>query len=124
MGQINNLVKEVHENAVEKGFHVGAEDIPLALCLIHSEVSEALEADRQDKHTLLPIEVVSIIDHPLGFLDAFQDDIKESFEDELADIVIRVMDLCGAAGIDLENHIIAKIRFNKTRTKMHGGKKY
>jgi NTP pyrophosphatase (non-canonical NTP hydrolase) len=47
----------------------------------------------------------------------------ESFEMELADIMIRVMDLCAFKNIDLEAHIKAKMRYNSLREYKHG-KKY
>lgn len=44
------------------------------------------------------------------------------FPSELADVVIRVADLCGALGIDLEGAVERKTAFNKTRSHKHGGK--
>lgn len=49
--------------------------------------------------------------------------IKDTFEDEIADAVIRLFDLAKGLGIDLEWHIQQKMEFNKTRERMHG-KKY
>lgn len=76
------------------------------LALIHGEVSEALEADRKDRH---------------ADLRAFQADgdfakhVKDTFEDELADIVIRTVELAAVNGIDLSAHVAAKMDYNKTR---------
>ena len=44
---INRLAKEIHKNNVSKGFYDKEKNIGEMLCLIHSEVSEALEADRK-----------------------------------------------------------------------------
>ena len=44
----------------------------------------------------------------------------DTFEDELADTAIRLFDLCGGLGIDLEKQIEWKMSFNKTREKLHG----
>ena len=41
---------------------------------------------------------------------------------EMADAVIRIIDLCEARGWDLSSALVAKIAFNKTRPKMHGKK--
>ncbi len=49
---INKLAEEIHQNAVSKGFFEKEKNIGEMLCLIHSEVSEALEADRKDHHAL------------------------------------------------------------------------
>lgn len=70
---------------------------PIALALIHSEVTEALEADRRE---------------------------QENFGEELADIVIRVADLAGEEGIDLEREVEEKMAKNADRPELHGGKQY
>lgn len=86
------------ETARSKGWHDVERETGTMLALIHSEVSEALEADRRG------------------------DD--EHFAEELADICIRVFDLCGARGINLGMAIEAKMNKNLGRSHMHGGKKY
>jgi NTP pyrophosphatase (non-canonical NTP hydrolase) len=80
-----------------KGWHDEPREIGTALALIHSEVSEALEADRK------------------GW--------EENFREELADVVIRIGDLCGELGIDLEKEIRIKMDYNRQRPYKHG-KKY
>lgn len=52
--------------------------------------------------------------------DIFETYIKDTFEDELADTVIRILDLCGARGIDIERHINLKLKYNRSRERMHG----
>jgi len=96
---IKEWIEQVHENAVDHGWWIGRDDTktPELLCLIHSEVSEALEA--------------------------FRDDDKESFASELADIAIRLFDLCGGFRIDLEAAIEAKHEHNRSRTYRHGNKR-
>jgi hypothetical protein len=44
-------------------------------------------------------------------------------EDEVADAIIRLLDFCGARGIDIDWHIKNKLRYNATREHKHG-KKY
>src|SRR4051794_1649024 len=95
---INQLCKEAYETAKSKGWHDEPREIGTMLALIHSEVSEALEADRKGD--------------------------KENFEEELADVCIRIFDLCGLKGIDLEKAIITKMEYNKSRSYKHGGKVY
>lgn len=91
---ISELVEKAHSNAVEKGFWDKPREIGTMLALIHSEISEALEADRHG--------------------DA------EGFAEELADAVIRIADLCGGLGIDLESAIIEKMDRNANRPRLHG----
>jgi len=81
--------------------------IPEKLALIHSEVSEALEDFRVGQ-----METVIRIDgKPVGF------------GSELADIIIRVFDLSGALGIDMQSELDTKMKFNRTRSHRHGGKR-
>lgn len=105
---ITELVEQSHNLAKEKGWH----DVPRtpleALCLIHSEISEACEEVRLDG-SLNEI-------HTDGFRKPF------GFAIELADAVIRIADLCGELGIDLEKAIQVKHEYNKTRPYRHGKK--
>jgi NTP pyrophosphatase (non-canonical NTP hydrolase) len=82
---------------VQKGFHDDYRSVPESLCLIHGEVSEALEADRKGD--------------------------EENFSEELADICLRVFDLAGSMDIDLEGAIEKKMQKNRNRPYKHG-KKY
>lgn len=120
---INKLSKEAHENAIEKGFYDKPKNIGEMLCLIHSEVSEALEADRKNKYVQCNIHDLNEFIGEQAFVDVYGISIKGRFEEEMADIVIRVMDMCAFKNIDLEAHIKAKMRFNKSREKYHN-KKY
>lgn len=119
---INQLAKETHDNAQSKGFN--HDDIPRLLCLVHSEVSEALEAHRSDLYCTMPIyndaeKAEALINN--SYFEAY---IKNTFEDELADIILRVMGIAHSKGIDLEFHIRAKMNYNASRAHKHGGKKY
>ncbi len=142
---INNLAEEIYKNNLSKGFHEGEKNTGEMLALIHSEVSEALEADRKDRYAskIIPgaaklfgfsdtIEVMkALADENYGytfnsrksFYDVFIYAVKDTFEDELADVVIRVFDLAASKNIDIESHILAKMRFNEMREFKHG-KKY
>ena len=96
------------------------------LMLIVSELGEALEAlrkgDRQiskkDYNNLKVKEIGGVIIG--GF--KFPRWKKDTFEDELADAVIRILDLAEARGIDLEWQIMKKLEYNKSRPYKHGKK--
>ena len=45
---------------------------------------------------------------------------KDTFEDEIADVMIRLCDLCGELNIDIEKQIEWKTSHNKTRENKHG----
>lgn len=125
MSTIAELSKEIHENAMDKGFWDKVRNMGEMLMLITSEASEALEADRIGKYSdwedRLPPFMDNIPDSE--FIKIFEKEVKNSWEDEMADIVIRVMDMMYGRGADLEWHIKQKMRYNKTRPHMHG-KKY
>ena len=86
--------KEVHQNAVNHLFWQHPINIPEKLCLIHSEISEALEVLR----------------------------LENSIGEELADAVIRIMDLAEYLDIDLNQEIFIKHNINKTRPIKHNKK--
>lgn len=121
---IKEISKKINANAHAKGFWDNGVDVPEKLMLIVSEVSEAMEADRIDKRAFegTASQVLTLADDE--FIDHFWGDVKDTFEDELADAAIRIFDLAYEMGIDLSSHIEAKVRYNATRPKMHGGKKY
>lgn len=91
------LAYEIHKNAVEHGWWDKERPIPELLCLIHSEVSEALEAYRNNN--------------------------SEEMAEELADIIIRVLDMAEGLKINIINEIIRKHEINKSREYRHGNKK-
>ena len=104
MQSMNELALEINEINKNNGWNLTIPNdftddmykIPAILALIHSEVSEALEAFRKGD--------------------------KENFNEELADVLIRLLDLTGGLGIDIEKEVRKKLEFNKTRGYRHGGK--
>jgi len=127
---INETAVEAHRIAKEKGFwDKPSWNLGEKLMLITSELGEALEADRKnhysasDKFNDVLDEYVCVPIPQETYVNAFTSNIKDSFEDELADAVIRLFDLAGKMNVDLEYHIKHKMRYNATRDKLHG-KKY
>lgn len=129
MKTLNELRDEIHENAKNKGFWDSPRETGTLLMLCVSELAEAMEADRVGKHsdTTGIDELIKAgytwDDSPVSYESYFERDVKDTFEDELADDIIRILDICGARSIDIEKHIEMKMKYNQTRERMHG-KKY
>lgn len=94
--EISRAAELVHRNAIDHGWWDKERPVPELLCLIHSEVSEALEAYRNNN--------------------------TENLREELADIVIRVFDMAEGFGFDIEKAIIKKHKINMERPYRHGNK--
>ncbi len=94
--EIKYAVEMAHRIALSKGFWDSDRGVPEVLCNFHEEVSEALQAFKHN--------------NPTGF------------NEEMADIVIRVFDACGRYHIDLEKEIEIKMKANKSRPYLHGKK--
>lgn len=125
---LNAAAKHIHQANKDKGFWDSERETGTLLMLCVSELSEALEADRKNRNANIKgycevMDGYTPEDSPLSFESSFKNFVKDTFEDELADTVIRILDLCGARGIDLEKHIDLKLKYNATRERMHG-KKY
>lgn len=104
---INSFAKQVHENAVAHGWWETERGFPEIIALIHSELSEALEEYRAAKPALY---------YPNG------SDKPEGIGVELADAIIRILDYCAYANIDIEKLLKIKHEYNKSRPYKHGGK--
>ena len=96
--ELNKLRDEAYQNAVEHGWHDEDLSTEHFLCLIISELMEALQAERKGKHAdrnqfdnYMSLRERSEEE----FKYAFTHGIKDSVEDELADVCIRVFDLAG-----------------------------
>ena len=67
--------------------------------LVITELSEAVEADRKGKRANVGcFNVFSDYNRPAGYAFSFESTIKDTIEDELADAVIRLLDLAGLRG--------------------------
>lgn len=103
---LKDLGKRAYDGCVKRGFTDSLENDDKALLLIHSEISEAVEALRHENP-------------PSNHIPEFS-----GVEEELADIVIRVCNYAYAKNFRLSEAIVAKMDFNDTREFQHGGKKF
>lgn len=112
---LKELVEESHGTACKSGFwgeDPAKEPYNFAekIALMHSELSEALEEHRNGRE---PTEIYYS-------QDKNGRDKPEGVCIELADLLIRVADLCGRAGINLNHVVNIKLAYNKTRPYKHG----
>ena len=95
--QISELIEASHSIARQKGWWDQERNEGELIALMHSELSEALEAMRNHSE----VELIA---------------------EELADCCIRIFDYCGARKIDLDDAFTKKIEYNKGRPYRHGKK--
>lgn len=101
--ELNALKERAHKIAVKHGFHKDVMPDAYWLGLVMSEMGEAINADRKG----LRANVVRFVeDMELGnpFKESFEAHIKDSLEDELADIIIRLLDFAGLKGYELRSN--------------------
>lgn len=91
---LNQICRDAYESAKKRGFWDKERNDGESIALMHSELSEALEALREGN----------------------DGDVVE----ELADVLIRIFDYCGGRGHKLGQAVVAKMKFNETRPHMHG----
>ena len=85
------------------------------LCV--TELAEAVEALRKNNRQ----KIQNIISKGKETI-VYYEWTKDTFEDEICDTFIRLADLCEYMNIDIEWQIKNKMKFNRTREKLHGKK--
>ena len=104
----NKITREAGRISENNGWHEPGTDrsITTLILLMHAELSEAVEALREGNPRSKKIPEYS------------------SVEEELADVIIRIMDAAVEFGYDISGAIIDKMIFNTTRPPRSGGKKF
>lgn len=142
---LTELCLAAFEDAKAKGWHEKPATFGDRIALIHSELSEALEAfrDADNGYSVSGLEemykradgtITRDVSHwetedgvwgPGGVGVNWTEVLHKpvGVPSELADAVIRIADLCGLYGIDLEKAVKEKLSFNRTRPFRHGGKR-
>ncbi len=128
MLKINEFVKEVGENAVSHGWWEEERSFGELIALCHSELSEALEEYRkgnkpdQSYYCCKAPKNIPVICKFDGTCNGCEYAKPEGIPSELADVIIRIFDMCHHYGIDIESMLLKKHEFNRSRPYKHGGK--
>lgn len=120
---LNELRNKAYKCACDHGFHDDEKSNEHFLMLVISELSEAVEADRKGKradvesYNILSKASIERTGNPRYFNEvAFCHKIKDTIEDELADAVIRLLDLAGLKAIDTNGIIVLSDVVSKKKT--------
>lgn len=108
MASLNALQWQIHETAKAKGWWTMYRSPGDLLMLVTSELAEALEEVRNG--------------HPVDEIYFGEDGKPEGYPIELADAMIRILDMFGDLGLDAEKVIQMKVDYNEGRAYRHGGK--
>jgi NTP pyrophosphatase (non-canonical NTP hydrolase) len=127
---LNELRDAAYDQAKASGFH---DDKSVTfgdrIALVHSELSEALEDFRRGEmvnvmfyEQKLTDGTVAVHDHQSN-VNGLPSRKPAGIPSEIADVIIRCLDMAGAYGIDIERAVAEKMAYNATRPRMHGGKR-
>lgn len=98
--KVQELIKRAYSIAATHGFHEVDRSNAHFLMLVVSEIGEMVEADRKSRRVKLHGDD---LDNTLRFNDfapTFEHFVKDTLEDELADVVIRICDFLGTRHIE------------------------
>lgn len=105
--ELNALRDECYKIACEHGWHDEEHSERHFLCLVITELSEAVEADRNDRHACVGMFRSSRKHNEVTGFECF---IKDTVEDELADAAIRILDLAGLQDCDIGEAVTVRLK--------------
>lgn len=119
--KIKELVQKAHDNAKSKGFW---EDWELAKSVKVNAIANGYTGEEPQFNwainNALGNRLLLIVSELAEAQDALRHNDWDNFKEELADVAIRLFDLCGGLEINLEWEIAKKMEKNKNRPYKHG----
>ncbi len=111
---LQQIAQEIHENALEHGWwDKGERNVGELFMLCVSELAEAFEEYRNGKK----------MDEVYYSKDTQGINKPEGIPSEIADVIIRLLDICGFYNINIGEMVMEKHLYNKSRPYRHGNKK-
>ena len=99
--KLDSLTTRAFDTACSHGFHDVERSNAHFMMLVLSEIGEMVEADRKSRRVKLHGDALDNTLRFNGFVPTFELWVKDTMEDELADVVIRLLDFCGKRGISI-----------------------
>lgn len=106
--ELNALRDECYKIACEHGWHDEEHSERHFLCLVISELMEAVEADRIDRHA--DLESLNDAASVYPWVRCFATYVKDTVENELADAAIRILDLAGLQDCDIGEAVTVRLK--------------
>jgi NTP pyrophosphatase (non-canonical NTP hydrolase) len=120
------MTEEVRKLNTDKGWRSGDNTFGDYVALLHSEVSEMLEAYRDHRlaDAIGPAEPIWGGEDRMGnpIRRDWQPGKPEGVGSEMADVLIRLIDMADVYHIDLAQEYERKMAYNRTRPYQHGGR--
>lgn len=104
--RLNEFIASAYKTACDHGFHDEEKSNAHWMMLVCTEVAEMVEADRKNRHAIY--NAVEYCDKHVDEIDVqsrnryFERDVKNTLEDETADVCIRLFDFMGMKGLEPE----------------------
>ena len=119
---LSEMAAEVRAVNEEKGWRNGGNTFGDYIALMHSELSEALEAYRDHRLTDATRAQCELKRRHNPEEDHEHQCKPEGVGSEFADMLIRLLDVADIYGIDLDTEYERKLAYNRTRPHQHGGR--
>jgi NTP pyrophosphatase (non-canonical NTP hydrolase) len=113
---LNNLRDSIHDESVQAGWYIKHDAVKQILANENPELADFYEMVRELSYiSLIHTEISEAVE---GCRKEINDDHlphRKMVEVELADTIIRILDLCGRRNYDIGGALVEKVAYNKTR---------
>jgi NTP pyrophosphatase (non-canonical NTP hydrolase) len=122
--EIKELIEKAHENAMKHGFWEDITRLENSYCIVDTLTcatnTDGIKDCKQDLNNAIGNRLMLIVSELAEAQEGLRHNDTANFKEELADVAIRLADLCGGLEIDLEAEILKKMEKNANRPYKHG----